>query len=238
MSTGQLLLSAVALFAGGVSVGAVGFGSVLIAAPVLALFAPATIPFVFVVPTLVTDSYVAWRERAALDRALLGRFLVWQIPGALLGAWLLGRISDPGVVGLIVGLIVLLLVGFQMLPWRLHRTAGREVGAATLAGLSGAVSGINGPPVAVLLADEPPALIRATLPAFFAGAQLVLLGSWILTGTLDTHALLLGVVATPAMALGAIVGQTMAGRITARTVRWIVLVLSLAATIRSIVALA
>jgi uncharacterized membrane protein YfcA len=237
VSASAILLVAAGFFAGGVSVGAVGFGSVLIAAPLVAVVEPGLIPFVFTVPVLVADSFVAWRERSALDRGLLGRLLVAQVPGALLGAWLLGRVARDELLGLVVGLGILVMVGVQMTRWRIRRTPRRELAAASLAGASGALSGVNGPPVAVLLADESPSLIRATLPAFFVGAQLVLLASWTVTGTLQLRPLAAGVVAAPAMHAGAVVGQRLAARITARGVRWSVLILSLLAVARSLAAL-
>ena len=222
------------MFAGGLAAGAVGFGAVMVPAPLLAIVTPALLPFVFTAPVLAVDSYVAWRERAALDPRLLLRLTIWQVPGALVGALILARL-DPAGVGLTVGVLVLALVGIRFLPWRPPRTRPWEVGSAVAAGVSGAVSGMNGPPLAALLADDEPSLLRATLPAFFVIAQVVLVGMWAITGTLDLHAVWIGAAFTPVMLLGGRVGQHLASRLTPTTVRITVLVLATIAVTRALV---
>jgi uncharacterized protein len=229
----EVVLVGLGMFAGGLAAGAVGFGAVMVPAPLLAIVTPALLPFVFTVPVLAVDSYVAWRERAALDRRLLARLTVWQVPGALVGAWILARL-DAGSVALIVGVLVLVLVGIRFLPWRPPRTRGWEVGSALAAGVSGAVSGINGPPLAALLADESPSVLRANLPAFFVIAQFVLVATWAGTGTLDLHAVWVGAAFTPVMLLGGRVGQHLAGHLTPTAVRLTVLVLATIAVARAL----
>ena len=93
----------------------------------------------------------------------------------------------------------------------------------------------NGPPLAVLMADDDPGLLRATLPAYFVVAQLVLLTGWTLIGRAPGEALLAGLVAVPAALTGALVGQGAARRfLTRRMVRVTVLVLALVAAGRAV----
>lgn len=233
-----ILVAAAGLFAGGVALGAVGFGAVLVASPLVATVFPAVLPFVFVVPAVSTNGYVAWRERAALDRGFVARAVVMQVPGALLGAWLLAQVDDAALLGVLIGVLVLVLVGIQVLPWRPPRTPPWEMVAASLAGVSGAVSGMNGPPVAAIMAYDPPATIRGTLPAFFVAAQCVLVVTWWLTGVISWDAVGLGFAAAPVMLLGAVVGQRLAGRLTARQVRNAVILLAVVAVGRNLLVLA
>jgi len=229
----EVVLVGLGMFAGGVAAGAVGFGAVMVPAPLLAIVTPTLLPFVFTAPVLAVNSFVACRERAGLDRRLLARLTVWQIPGALIGAWIIAQL-DPDGVGLSVGVLVLVLVGIRFLLWRPPRTRGWEVGSAVTAGMSGAVAGMNGPPIAALLADESPSLLRATLPAFFFISQVVLVGTWAATGTLDLHAVWIGLAFTPVMLLGGRVGQFLAGRLTPTAVRLTVLVLATIAVARAL----
>jgi uncharacterized membrane protein YfcA len=227
----------VGMFAGGMSGGAVGFGVVLVSAPVVALVAPQLLPAVVVAPSMAANGLVAVAERRDGDRRLLGRLLVWQLPGLAVGLWLLTRIGDPDTLALVVAGVVLALVLVGASPVRPARTRVTEAVAASAAGLSGALSGANGPPLAVLMADDDPGLMRATLPAYFLVAQVLLLAGWALTGRLTSSAVTTGLLAVPAALAGAWVGQrALARRLRRGAVRIAVLVLAVAAAVRAVVA--
>lgn len=226
------------MFAGGVAGGAVGFGMVLVGAPVVALVAPHLLPTVFVAPTIAANVYVAVSERRHRDRALLGRLVAWQLPGMAAGLWLLARIGrDDDLLAFVVALVVLGLVLLGASPWMPPRTRGTEAAAAATAGLSGALSGTNGPPLAVLMARDEPGVLRATLPAYFVVAQVLLLGGWALVGRLTLAATGTGLLSVPAALLGAWLGQhVLARRLTAAHVRAVVVVLAVAAAVRAVLA--
>lgn len=184
------------MFAGGVAGGAVGFGVVLVAAPVIALAAPQLLPAVVVAPSIAANGFVAVAERHHGDTPLLARLVAWQLPGMAVGLGVLARIgADDDRLALVVALVVLGLVLLGASPWRPDRTRGTEAVAAATAGLSGALSGANGPPLAVLMAHDDPGLLRATLPAYFVIAQILLLGGWALVGQLTLTAFGAGMVA-------------------------------------------
>lgn len=225
------------MFAGGVSSGAVGFGVVLVGAPIIALGAPHLLPSVFVAPSIAANGFVAASERRHRDSPLLLRLMGWQLPGMVVGLWILSRVRDADGLALVVSGVVLVLVLVGMSPWRPARTRGSEAVAASAAGLSGALSGTNGPPLAVLMADEPPGTLRATLPAYFVVAQVLLLGGWALIGQATLEAVGVGLLAVPAAAGGAWFGQHVAHRyLRPRTVRVAVLAMALAAAARAVLA--
>ncbi len=236
MTTAVLLPVLVGMFVGGVASGAVGFGIVLVSAPIVAIGAPHLLPSVFVAPSLAANLLVSHRERENRDTGLLRRLLVWQLPGVLVGLALLSRVRDPGTLALVVSGTVLVLVLVGVSPFRPRRTRGAEAVAAMVAGVSGALSGTNGPPLAVLMADDDPGLLRATLPAYFVVSQLLLLVGWSVIGRAPGQALLTGLAAVPAALAGAWVGQHAARRfLTRRMVRVTVLVLALVAAGRALV---
>lgn len=235
MTAGTLVPVLVGMFVGGVASGSVGFGIVLVSAPIVALAAPQLLPSVFVAPSLAANLLVAHRERRHRDVALLGRLLAWQLPGVGVGLWLLTRITDVDALALVVAAVILVLVLVGVSPWRPHRTRASEAVAASVGGLAGALSGANGPPLAVLMADEDPGLLRATLPAHFVAAQLLLLAGWSLVGRATGEALGAGLAAVPAALAGAWFGQRVAHRyLTARGVRLTVLALALGAAGRAV----
>ena len=235
MTAAALLPVLVGMFLGGIASGAVGFGIVLVSAPIVAIGAPHLLPSVFVAPSLAANLLVAHRERASRDRALLRRLLAWQLPGVGIGLAVLAQVRDADTLALLVAVTVLVLVLVGVSPFRPRRSRTTEAIAASVAGLAGAVANTNGPPLAVLMADDDPGLLRATLPAFFVVAQLVLLTGWTLIGRAPGEALLAGLVAVPAALTGALVGQGAARRfLTRRMVRVTVLVLALVAAGRAI----
>lgn len=224
------------MFGGGVAGGAVGFGVVLVSAPLVALVAPQLLPAVLVAPSIAANVLVAVSERRHRDVRLLGRLVAWQLPGMAVGLWALSRLGgDDDRVAFAVAVVVLVLVLVGSSPWRPRRTRRTEAAAASVAGLSGALSGANGPPLAVLMADDDPGLLRATLPAYFVVAQVLLLGGWALVGRLTLAAVGTGILSVPASLAGAWVGQRwVAHRLPAAAVRTVVLVLALAAAARAV----
>lgn len=235
MTAAVLVPVLVGMFVGGVASGAVGFGIVLVSAPIVAIGAPHLLPSVFVAPSLAANLLVSHRERAHRDTALLRRLLVWQLPGVGVGLAVLSQVRDTETLALLVAGTVLVLVLVGISPFRPRRTRGTEAVAATIAGLSGALSATNGPPLAVLMADDDPGLLRATLPAYFVVSQLLLLAGWSVIGRAPGDALLTGLVAVPAAVAGAWFGQRVARRfLTRRMVRVTVLVLALTAAARAV----
>lgn len=224
------------MFAGGLAGGSVGFGVVLVAAPIVALAAPHLLPSVVVAPSMAANGLVALRERRHRDAPLLARLVVWQLPGMAAGLWLLVQIGgDDRLLALVVALVVLALVLVGLSPWRPRRTRRTEAVAAMTAGVAGALSGTNGPPLAVLMAHDPPGLLRATLPAYFVIAQVLLLVGWGATGHLTGEAMATGLLAVPASLAGAWVGQrVLATRLTPVMVRASVLVLAVGAAVRAV----
>jgi uncharacterized protein len=235
MTTLTYVVIAIAMFAGGVSAGAVGFGTVLVGAPIVALVAPHLLPVVFSLPSLTANSLVAFSERRHRDVPLLRRLVVWQLPGIVVGLWLLAQVRSDRTLGLVVSLVVLVMVGVSASPWRPARTPTTERVAAGMAGVAGALSATNGPPLAALLAHDDPGLIRATLPAYFLIAEVLLIGGWAVTGRLTAEAMTVGAFSIPLAVGGAALGQRVAHRwLTPRNVRILVLVLAATAAIRSL----
>jgi uncharacterized membrane protein YfcA len=181
-----------ALCVGGASVvgGATGFGTALIATPLL-LLAGLGVPQVVVINLLVAlvtriavvyqlRDHVTWRRVAALGLA--------SIPGACLGAAIVGVLPSRWL-KLAVGVLVV-LAGLRLaLPSRGARPASAvRLSAAGLAGgFLGTTTSLNGPPPVLVLS-------RARLPrrAFVAD----LAGYFVVTNTLSLAILALGGTAT------------------------------------------
>ena len=74
--------------------GTTGVGFALIVAPVLAFLAPDLVPVCLLVLMIPLNVYVAWRERAALDRSGAGWITAGRFLGTFGGLWVLAVLTS------------------------------------------------------------------------------------------------------------------------------------------------
>ncbi|WP_161962487.1 sulfite exporter TauE/SafE family protein [Nocardioides speluncae] len=163
-----------------------GFGSALVAVPLLALaVGPAT---AVVAATLVSLPLTAgaWRrERAHVDVRLARVLTVAGVLGMPLGLIALARLDDRSLTALVaVGLLVVVA-----LMWRdvtLPTGRGALWASGVTSGLLLTSTGMNGPPLVLSLqgAGLAPRRFRATLQAVFFSQDLVAVAAFAVTGHL------------------------------------------------------
>ncbi|MGN6760625.1 MAG: sulfite exporter TauE/SafE family protein [Leifsonia sp.] len=156
----------IAVFAGAVIQGATGFGSGLIAAPMIGLVDPTLLPATLILVTLPMPLMTGLREIKSMRRSWVGWGLVGRVPGSLAGAFAVGLLS-PRLLGLAAGSAVLLAVGASM--WKWHPTVTRRslVTAGALSGFFGTATSIGAPPMALLMQGSAGPELRSTMGAFF-----------------------------------------------------------------------
>ncbi len=201
---------------GGFVKGAVGFALPLIAVAGSASVLPAeTAVAMVILPTLLTNVQQAFREGWTELLATSKRFvallatlmaLIW------VGAALLPGL-DENVFFAGLGLFVLVFAGVQLAGWRPRISPRAETpvgaGVGVIAGLSGGLSGIWGPPVILYLTalSLPKAeQVRAAGAAFLLGS-LMLTPAHIGTGVLNAETAPLSLLAVPPALLGMWLGQ-------------------------------
>jgi uncharacterized membrane protein YfcA len=204
---------------------ATGMGMALFAAPLLALVDPTLVPGPALCSVMVLSAVVAWRERQAVDRAIVGIALVGLAAGSALGA---------GVLRLLAGLdlsrvfAVLILVMVALSIAGLHVRTNRPtllVGGAA-AGILGTMSGVQGPPIALVLQHQPPDRLRATLCAFFSAGSIISLCALALSGMFGARQLEAALWLLPGVPLGVIAAAPLARHIDHRRARFAVLAIS------------
>lgn len=183
--------------------GGVGFGALLIAAPLLVMLDPALVPGPALLCGFTLSLLIGWRDRAALDWPSVGWAFAGRIPGAGVGAWILSKLP-AGALELLIGASVLLGV-FASASTRRFEPGPAALGAAGfVAGITGTITAIGGPPIALVYQHQSGAQMRATLSAFFVmgsllsalalalvgrfGAHELRMGLWLLPGTLAGYA--------------------------------------------------
>ena len=201
-AAGVLLL---AYFVRGIS----GFGSGLIAVPLLAL----KLPLTFVVPLILLTDFTA----SATLGGLAFRQVAWgeirrlalpSIIGVVAGTWLLVSLPrEPMLIGLgsfviLFALRNLLLYGRPPRPVR----SGWAWPAALTGGTVGAMFGTGGPPYVIYLSHRlfDKGQLRATLSGLFFLEGLVRIATFLISGLLLNMALLTAYLAAMPVALAAL----------------------------------
>ncbi len=201
-----LILAPLIVFAAYVVFGISGFGSTLIAVPLLAHLFPLkfVVPF-FVLLDCVGAFNMGLRLRADVMRRELFLLLPFMALGVLGGVWLLVRVSPELLLGGL-GLFVVFFgasyvikrgKGFPLPHW-----SGAPIGA--FGGATSAVFGIGGPIYVFFLAGRgaAPTQIRATMPMIFMFTTLVRIALFFTAGLYSPASLVAAVALLPVMALG------------------------------------
>ncbi len=207
--------------------GAVGFGANLLAAPILVLIDPVFAPGPVTISSLVLNVVLIARSRATgarPDRRI--RFAIaGLVPGVALAGVVVAVVSQRGLA---------LLLAAATLAGVLVAAAGREVrvtpgalfGAGATSGLMGTVSGIGGPPIALLYQRADGPTVRGTLPRFFLAGGLLAIPALTAAGRLGGDELVAAAVLLPGTLAGAALSAVVARRLNDRAIRPVVLALS------------
>ena len=205
--------------------GSIGFGSGLLAAPLLMLIDPGFVPAPLLAANLVLTVLVAQREWSAVDFAAL-RFIVGgRLVGTLLAAAFLARFSGASF-DILFGVMVLIAVMLTAVRGARVSSSRNLAVAGVASGLMGTISSIGGPPVALAYQEADPARFRATLGVHLVvGASLSLLAIWAV-GRIGATELALAAVLIPGALAGFLLSGFGVGILDAKHLRLAILGLS------------
>jgi uncharacterized protein len=201
--------------------GLVGFGSTLVAAPMLAHVLPVTT----VVPALaLTDLVAAWSNGWRFSQHVVRRELVRLVPalfiGSAFGAWILFTLPLKLLMSLLGVFVVLYAVnGLRPQRPKPSLTAGWAWWYGTAGGVLSALFGTGGWVYSMYLLRrvEDPQQIRATQTTVLMFSSLIRVGLFLLAGRLlDTDLLLLVLLVLPALAGGLYIGHHISLRLDRR----------------------
>jgi uncharacterized membrane protein YfcA len=210
--------------------GGVGFGSALIAAPLLALIDTSFVPGpITVASTILNLLIIRTADAGAFDRGVRWA-LGGLVPGTIAaGATLLALSTDT--LSIVFAVIVIVAVVLTGAGWDVVKRPSTLFGAGVLSGFMGTVSGIGGPPVALLYQHESGPTLRATLPRYFLVGGAITMVTLVAVGKLGGSELLQALVLVPGMLVGLAGSSWLAGHVDRRTARPFVLGLSFVAAI-------
>ena len=205
-----IILICFILFVAGWVQGVSGFGSALIAIPLLSLIIDIkmAVPLCSLASTVIA-TYMTLQLRNSFDLKKIGPLCMGSIPGIAVGATLLKTVPShiiETVMGVFLIVYGLYNLFFTIPPKRIHRRWGYLAGFLT--GAIGAALSAGGPPTIIYTTlnnwtkDE----IKATLSGFFCFASYIVIVAHLVTGvtTLDVFKTFL--VSGPFILLGTALG--------------------------------
>jgi uncharacterized protein len=188
-----------------------GFGSTLIAVPLLAhLF-----PLKFVIPTMVVLDCIGsigmgFKLRADVNRRELGPLLPFMVVGMLAGAFLLLKLPTEtllGALGVFVLMYGAMYVSGHQTTVRVGRWAAAPIGI--FAGTTSSMFGVGGPIYVMYLTARGSTLeqIRATMPVIFIFTTIARIIIFAVAGLFTLQVLYTVAALLPIMLLGVVLGN-------------------------------
>lgn len=218
MSVEQVALISLAVVFAAFVQGSTGVGFALITAPVIGIMRPDLLPVCVLVLMLPLNLYVAWRERAAVDKVGASWITGGRVVGTAGGLWVLAALSASHL-AIFVGLstVAAALVTLMMPAFSPGRPA--FVAAGLITGVTETATGIGGPPLALVYQHQPPPTMRSTVALCFLAGELVSLATLLVAGRISSTQLSAAASLLPALLVGAWISRLVHHRIGGRFLR-------------------
>jgi len=238
VSTGQLIVVALAIFIAAFVQMLAGFGFALLAMPVMTLAIP--VEEAVVILSILSLATTAWQSihlRQDSDRPLARRLIIASFVGMPLGLVILNVVDDTAL-KIVLGVAV--LIATALLARRLnlsHVGPGLDIACGFTSGVLNTSLGTNGPPLVFDLQARgiEPDAFRATISTVFVYGNMLALTLFVLDGKVTGDDLRAALVAAPAWLLGQALGWPARKHVHGERFRWLVLVLLFAAGTTAIV---
>lgn len=211
-----LFISAVFLLAGFVQ-GMTGFGSALVAIPLLTLFLDikSAVPLC-ILNSLVITTYLSLKMRRNLEYKKVLPLCLAAVPGIILGSTLLKEV-DSLIIRRSLGVLLISYSLYSLLvtpkPRKLHSFWSYVAGFSS--GAIGAAFSAGGPPTIIYTAmnDWEKDTIKATLSGFFLFNSYLIAGVHAVSGLTSLEVFTSFLLSAPAVLLGTVLGSICYGKI-------------------------
>jgi len=200
-TTFQLFAGSLIMVMGSLLQASIGFGIALFVVPLLVLLNPAFVPGPMLFASLFLASIMAFRGWNSVDSKKLGLAGVGLFIGTAAGALGLMMIAADKWPKLFA-VFILLAVALSASGIRIPVTGKNLVTAGIVSGLMGTISGIHGPPMALLYQRETGNIVRATLAVFFVMAYAIALFALGTIGLFGKKEFLMGLTLAPGVVAG------------------------------------
>jgi len=180
-----MLIAAAIMFLAAVIQGTIGFGLSALSVPLLTLLDPVLTPIPQIMLGIALAIAMAIRERPSIDFDGVRWVLAGRAAGAFLGAWLLGLMTER-TGSIVIGAVVVAAAILLGAGWSIHRSRATELVVGVVSGTSAVVSGVGGPPLALLFSGTEGPVTRATLSTIFMVGQSLSIIALTVTGRTTT----------------------------------------------------
>jgi uncharacterized membrane protein YfcA len=238
VTTVQLVVVAVAVFAAAFVQIIAGFGFALLCMPIMTFALP--VEKAVVVSTLLgimSTTWQGWHLRRHARRPLVKRLTLGAFAGMPLGLVVLNVVSDTAL-KVFLGSAVLIATALLVRRINLsHVGDGLDYGAGFLSGVLNTSLSTNGPPLVFDLQARhvSPDEFRATITMVFALSNVVGLALFLADGKVTRNGLVAALIALPAWGLGQLLGWPVRKHVHGERFRWMVLILLFVAGTSTIV---
>jgi uncharacterized membrane protein YfcA len=178
-----------------------GIGFALVAIPLLALVDLAFVPGPSVFVAFFLALFMTSAGRGVIVKAELLPVAAGVILGSAGGALLLAFMSLDNMAP-VFGAVILVAVLISLTGLQLPFTRPNLIGAGSVAGFMGVLSGIHGPPLALLYQRSTPEKARAMIASIFFVAYVATLLALTSAGYFGLRELFLGIALLPGFLLG------------------------------------
>jgi uncharacterized protein len=234
LTAAELAVATAAVGIGALVQGSLGFGSNLVAVPVLALLNPETLPATLTLVVFPMTLVMVAREHHAVDRRGVTWITIGRIPGTALGAWIVAVVSES-TLAVVLGVGVLLAVVMTAVspPLPVNRVTTTAAGVAS--GALGTATSIGGPPLALLYQHHEGPVLRATLAVAFAFGTVLSMAALALAGVIEPWHVALAAALLPGLLAGLALSPVVVRRLEGRWLRPAVLGFAAATAVLAIV---
>lgn len=225
-----LVLFGILILAGSIVQGTIGFGLGTLATPIIAFFAPELIPALILMLALVistTTTLQTWRN---VDWHFFLVCSIMRLPGTILGAAAVAYLPERGLMAMI-GIAILGSMTLSARGWSPALNNRNLTIASVASGFLGTSTALGGPPLAILLKNSAPALMRGTLSATFVSGCIISLASLAFTGHITRDLVQIWLLYLPLVVLGLVIAYFINQRINKKVLNRIVVTVSVSAAL-------
>jgi uncharacterized membrane protein YfcA len=211
-----LLACGLALLLGSAVEAATGFGSAVVALPVLELAFPSHMPALLVLLGFPLVVLMAGIERTYIDAPAVAQVSSGLIFGTVVAIPVLDLVSGRPL-RLLFGFATLAaLVPLTVMRGGVARTPPRSFAAGLGSGFMGTTTGMSGPPLAVVFAHEHGPTVRATLGLVYAIGSAFSVGALLIARRIGATDLWLAALLTIPVVIGFAAGRLLLKRVSRR----------------------
>lgn len=233
LSAVEYLVTLAVVTVGAAVQGMLGFGSNLLAVPVLALFEPAAVPAATTMLALPLATGMAVAERGHVDWHGVGWLMVGRIPGTVVGAAIVAVVA-ASTLSVLAGAAVLVAVALSLVTTTVVVNRVTTVSAGLASGIMGTATSIGGPPLALLYQHHEGPVLRSTLAVTIGIGTVISLGGQAVAGAVHGWQLLLALSLLPGVATGLALGRVVSRRVDERWLRPTILAFAIGAALLAV----